>query len=112
MTERPTPPGQPHPPQPQGYPPPAQTPGTAIAALVLGILGITMCGCFPLGIVAWVMGKKAELQIRESQGRLTGEGLAKAGWITGIIGTVGGALYLVGIIVFVILSFMADPQSF
>lgn len=100
-----TPPPLPHP-QPVG-----ETPGKAIAALVTGILGITMCGCFPLGIVAWVLGKQSEREIAQSQGRLGGAGVAKAGWITGMIGTIGGLLYVLGIAGFIALSVIADSQG-
>jgi hypothetical protein len=101
------------PPLPQApYAQPAPTPGKAIAALVCGILGITMCGCFPLGIVAWVLGKQAEREILASGGALQGEGIAKAGWITGIIGTIGGALYAGVIVVAVCFSICADTQGY
>lgn len=104
MTEQP-------PPLPYG-PPAGETPGKAIAALVTGILGITMCGCFPLGIVAWVLGKQAEREILESQGRLGGAGVAKAGWITGMIGTIGGLLYVLGIAVFFGIALMAETAGY
>lgn len=106
MTEH-LPPPLPYPPTPVG-----ETPGKAIAALVTGILGITMCGCFPLGIVAWVLGKQAEREIAESQGRLGGAGVAKAGWITGMIGTIGGLLYLLGIAGIIAISVIADSSGY
>lgn len=82
-----------------------QPPGKAIAALVLGILGLTMCGCFPISIVAWVLGKQAEREIRASGGHLGGDGMAKAGWIMGIIGTVGAVLIIVGYVGFFAVMF-------
>lgn len=101
------------PPLPQPSAAPAgETPGKAIAALVCGILGITMCGCFPISIVAWVLGKQSEREILASQGRLGGAGLAKAGWITGIIGTIGGALYVLGMVVFIGFAVWADSQGY
>ncbi len=98
-------------PQPSAVPA-GETPGKAIAALVCGILGITMCGCFPISIVAWVLGKQSEREILASQGRLGGAGLAKAGWITGIIGTIGGALYVFGMIAFFAVAIWADSQGY
>jgi hypothetical protein len=83
----------------------APTSGKAIAALVLGIIGLTMCGCFPVSIVAWVIGKQAEREIRESGGAISGEGLAQAGWITGMIGTALSALVIVAYVGFFILMF-------
>lgn len=105
MTEQ-TPPPLPYPVTPVG-----ETPGKAIAALVTGILGLTMCGCFPLGIVAWVLGKQAEGEIVASQGRLGGAGVAKAGWITGMIGTIGGLLYVLGMVAFFGVAIVADTQG-
>lgn len=101
------PPPLPHPPGPVG-----ETPGKAIAALVTGILGITMCGCFPLGIVAWVLGKQAEREITASEGRLGGAGIAKAGWITGMIGAIGGLLYLIGIVAVMVVSIVLDSGGY
>lgn len=56
--------------------------GTTI--LVLGILSLVVCA--PLGIAAWIMGKKA---LEESKTRhYSNEGNIKAGYVCGIIGTV------------------------
>ncbi|NLB50623.1 MAG: DUF4190 domain-containing protein [Clostridiaceae bacterium] len=81
--------------QPGGYAPPpapAQTNGMAIAALVCGVLGII--GSFipyvmyftavlaVLGIIFGVMGMKKAKQIG------SGNGLAVAGLVLGIVGTV------------------------
>jgi hypothetical protein len=103
---------QPLPPLPLPPVPVGETPGKAVAALVTGILGITMCGCFPLGIVAWVLGKQAEREIAESRGRLGGAGVAKAGWITGIIGTIGGLLYVVVLAAFVVVAIITDSEGY
>lgn len=72
----------------------AETSGKAIASLVLGILSLTSCG--PLGIIAIVVGNTALADIRASRGRLTGDGMAKAGVITGWIGVV---LFVLGLVV-------------
>jgi hypothetical protein len=84
MTEQPPPPpppgggyGQPA----YGAPAPGSTNKKATWALVTGILGLLCCG--PLGIVAIILGRNAEQEIR-----VTGEGgagMAKAGFILGII---------------------------
>jgi hypothetical protein len=70
------------------YPPPglapASTNGLATAALVLGAVGWIPCGIGSL--VAIVLGFIARTQIRESQGRQGGDGLALAGIILGFIG--------------------------
>ena len=86
-------------PPPYGYvaPPPRQTAGGAVAALVLGILGLVMCGPFA-AIPAIIVGRKATREIDASQGRLDGRGTAQAGYILGIIGTVIGGLALLFVI--------------
>lgn len=106
MTDAPLPPLPPQPPYgaPQGLEPP--TSGKAIAALVLGIVGLLMCGCFPVSIVAWVLGKQAEREIREAGGALGGNDLAKAGWITGAIGTVLSALVVIAYVGFFAVMFV------
>lgn len=98
----------PPPPPPPGqhgyYPPPAPPPtnGKSIAALVLGILGIIVPYLgFILGIIAIIFGRISlnEIKQRGEQGK----GLALAGFICGIIGTV-----LYGIIItFLIIVFLA-----
>lgn len=92
-------------PPPAVYAPAPPTPGKAIAALILGIISLVMCGCFPFGIAAWVMGKQSEREILLSRGALGGDGIAKAGWITGMIGTIGGGLYALGIAIYLVVLF-------
>jgi hypothetical protein len=96
MTDQPPPPpppgggyGQPV----YGAPAPGGTNKKATWALVTGILGILCCG--PLGIVAIILGRGAEQEIRTTgQG---GAGMAKAGFILGIVALV---LLVVQIILF------------
>ena len=58
----------------------------AVASLVLGIIGITL---FSLASpFAWAQANKAKRAIEASGGRLEGTGLATAGKVLGIIGTV------------------------
>jgi len=91
----PQPTGYGYPPQPpqygypqQGMPPMQYAPDhpQATTALVLGIVGIVVCGGL-LSPVAWWMGKKAVDEIDASQGAVGGRGAAQAGFILGIIGT-------------------------
>jgi hypothetical protein len=100
--------GQAHGGVPQGYVPPGygggpgagvpQNHGSATTALVLGILSFVCCGV--LGIPAYVIGRRAEREIAASHGRLSGEGLAKAGWILGLISIV---LMVLGALLVVVL---------
>lgn len=73
--------------------PQPQTSGMAIAALVLGIVGMLMCCFFVPSVLGIVFGTIGMRDVRESGGAKTGEGLAKAGFILGIIGTALGVLY-------------------
>ena len=85
---------------PAGYPahPPPATPktsGKAIASLVLGLVwvyGIT-------SILAIIFGALAKKDIRESNGWVTGGGMATAGLVLGIIGIVGMIVFIVFFIV-------------
>lgn len=61
-----------------------QTPGSATAALILGICSIVVC--WPLGVISVIYGNKAKNEIERSGGRLTGGGLAMTGIIGGWIG--------------------------
>jgi uncharacterized membrane protein YjgN (DUF898 family) len=58
----------------------------AIVSLVLGILGVICCGL--LAPIAWYMGSQELKAIREGRSPAAGEGLAKAGMILGIIGSI------------------------
>jgi uncharacterized membrane protein YjgN (DUF898 family) len=58
----------------------------AIVSLVLGILGIFCCQI--LAPIAWYLGSQELAAIREARSPAAGEGLAKAGQILGIIGTI------------------------
>jgi len=84
-------------------PPPTQyamavaprTNGFAVASLVLGIIPIGAIGC----LLAVLFGSIARRQIRESNGRQTGDGMAKAGIILGFAWI---ALFVLVVIVVVV----------
>jgi len=68
--------------------------GTLI--LVLGILGLVICG--PLGIAAWIMGNGDLKQIDAGTMDASGRGMTNAGRICGMIATILlGISLLVGI---------------
>jgi hypothetical protein len=85
--------------------------GTLI--LVLGIVSIVasaLGGCMvglggliglPLGIAAWVMGRRDLIKMRESSMDDGGKELTKAGWVCGIIGTIMGSVCSLGFLVYV-----------
>ncbi|HVT59924.1 MAG TPA: DUF4190 domain-containing protein [Thermoanaerobaculia bacterium] len=73
--------------------PPASS--QAVTALVLGILG-TIC-CPFLGPVAWFLSNSELRAIQEARSPKAGEGLATAGKVLGIIGTLWILLFLLWI---------------
>lgn len=94
------PPGYGAPPPPgygqAGYgPTPAQGPPRnntkAVVALVVGVISPVLGFCCAfiglVGIVAIVVGRQAQREIAASGGTQTGEGMAKAGVILGIVGS-------------------------
>jgi hypothetical protein len=88
---------------PYQVPGPRETPGNAVTALVLGILGLVMCGPFA-AVPAIIVGRNATREIDASQGRLDGRGMAQAGFVLGIVGTVVSALALLFVIVVFVLG--------
>ena len=90
---------------PSGYYPQQDHP-KATTALVLGILGLVVCGV--LAPFAWQMGRRTMEEIDASQGRLGGRGAAQAGYVMGIIGTIllglGLLLVVVWVVFFVVLA--------
>ncbi|MBT3181082.1 MAG: DUF4190 domain-containing protein [Deltaproteobacteria bacterium] len=87
---------------PQG--PTSQASSKAMAALILGILALVCMG-FLTGIPAIIIGKMELKDIKEGKSPKEGEGIAKVGFILGIVGTVltclvmllGFALFFLGI---------------
>jgi hypothetical protein len=54
--------------------------------VICGVLSLFVCGFFT-GIPAIILGISGRREIRRSEGRLSGDGLALGGIITGILGT-------------------------
>jgi uncharacterized protein DUF4190 len=66
----------------------------ALASMILGIVGLVLCFILVPSLLALIFGLIAAGRIRRSAGAVTGKGLARAGWIMGIIGLlVGGAFW-------------------
>lgn len=90
------------PPPPMGFPVAKPDHPQATLALVLGIVGLAgglaTCGLlFLTSPFAWVIGRRAVREIEASGGQLGGEGSARAGLVTGVIGSVLLALALVAV---------------
>ena len=95
-------PQQPYSPAPYGggyHQPPNHK--DAVPSLVLGILSLVLCG-FVTGIPAMILGRRAKREIQASGGALGGEGMATAGFVTGLISTViAGAAFVLVVLVFI-----------
>lgn len=79
----------------------------AIVALVLGILGLICCG-FLTGIPAIFVGKSELNAIDAGQSDPSNRGLAKAGFILGIVSTI---LYCIISIIYAIIFAIAAMQG-
>lgn len=66
----------------------------AVTAMVLGILGLAVCGV--VAPFAWSIGKKSLDSIQRNPGMYGGEGMARAGYVMGIIGSI---LLIVAVVV-------------
>ena len=76
--------------------PPVLDPATT--SLLLGLLSLVLCGFFT-GVPAIVIARRAAQEIDESDGELGGRGVATAGLVTGLIGTI-----LSGVVVLFVLA--------
>ena len=94
-----------------GYPPPGygvvpQNEGLAVASMVIGIVSFVLACGYGIGLlgspVALVMGRISMKRIDRSGGQLGGRGMAQAGFILGIIGTVLLVLSLIALVVIII----------
>ena len=81
--------------QPPAPPPVQTTSGKAIASLVSGIVGLVTLILVIPGILAIVFGHIARGEIRRSQGRLKGDGIALSGLIMGYITVAGWPVILI-----------------
>lgn len=70
----------PAPPPPAPSLGPGETSGKALASLVTGIFGLLI---FPIAIAAIILGHMSRSEIRKSNGRLKGDGMATAGLVMG-----------------------------
>jgi len=95
-----------------------QTSGLAIASLVLSIVSLPLtCGCCGTGIVAAVLavvfGHVAMGQIRRSQGRLDGTGMAVAGLVVGYASVAIHVLVAILLVIWIIFAAcMGHPEHF
>jgi Domain of unknown function (DUF4190)/Septum formation len=69
--------------------------GLAVASMVLGIVGIFACFFFVPALLAFIFGLIAAGKIKKSEGMVTGKGMARAGWILGLVGMLTGVGFYV-----------------
>jgi hypothetical protein len=85
--------------------------GLALGLGLGAVVGALFCGVpLLLSPFAWAIGHRARKEIRESRGHYDGDGMAQAGMILGIIGTVLLAIAVVGLVV-VAIALAADGGS-
>lgn len=94
---------------PYGYTPPPDHP-QANTILVLGILSLVVCGlCGPF---AWSMGTKALKEIDAAGGTIGGRGNVKAGYICGIIGSIGLIISLLFVTFAIVIAVIGSASSY
>jgi uncharacterized membrane protein YjgN (DUF898 family) len=101
MSEYPAPP-------PAPYQQPANHP-QAVTVLVLGILGLVICGI--LAPFAWIMGNRVVGEIDASGRTIGGRDLANIGRILGIIGTVLLVIGVLALLFFIVVGGLAASTS-
>lgn len=82
--------------------------GTTV--LVLGILGLVVCGI--LGIIAWVMGNAAIKEIDANPSYYRNRGTVNAGRICGIVATILNAIGLLFFIIVIIAAAGSSSSNF
>jgi hypothetical protein len=85
--------------------------GLALGLGLGGVIGAFVCGLpLLLSPFAWAIGHRVRREIRESRGQYDGDGMAQAGMILGIVGTVLLVLAVLGLALLAIVL-VADSGS-
>lgn len=104
------PPGMPY---PVYVPPP--THGKALASMIVGIVSLVLCFGYGIGLlgspVAWWLGARSLKEIDAAPGRYSGRGMAQAGQILGIIGTILLGLFLFAVTVILVILVVVEANS-
>jgi hypothetical protein len=93
------------------YPPTRSGPptsGTAIASLIFSVLGIIQVLPIIGSVAGLILGYVARSDIRDSGGRIQGEGMARAGIVLGWVG-VGLAVLVACLVVLVLAGVVTIP---
>jgi hypothetical protein len=110
MSEQPWAPQGPPPP---GYAPVPATNGKATASMITGVSTLVLswcCGLGLLGVVAVYLGLRARTEIRLAGGAESGEGLAVAGIVTGVLAALIGLITVVLVVLVVVTGRAAFMQ--
>jgi hypothetical protein len=98
-------------PQPAGYPPYQLTPpndGLGLASMIVGIVSLVLLCAYGIGLLgspaALIMGRISMKRIDRSGGQLGGRGMALAGFILGIVGTVLLVLAIIAVVVIIVVA--------
>lgn len=75
----------------------------ALITLILGVLSL-VCGGFVMGIPAIILGHMELKAIKNGEAPKEGEGVAKVGYILGIVGTVLTCLLMLGMFLLMLLG--------
>jgi hypothetical protein len=98
--------GQPPYQQPYQVTPPNE--GLGLAAMIIGIISLVGSCAYGLGLLgspaALIMGRIAMKRIDRSEGRLGGRGMALAGFILGIVGTVLLVLSIIAVVIIIVVA--------
>jgi hypothetical protein len=88
----------------------------ATTSLVVGVLALALASGFGLSLlaspVAWWLGRRSLREIDASGGTLSGRGLAQAGMVTGIVGTVLLAIAVLAVAGMLVYLFRYHGQPF
>jgi hypothetical protein len=91
--------------------PQGQNKTLAIVSLISGILGLPCCSLLIPSLLAIVLGVVARGKASKDPGNYGGSGLAIAGIITGILGLLGGIVYLIWLFLLGGMQFLMQQQS-
>jgi Septum formation len=75
--------------------------GKALAGFILGLLSILLFITIAVPLLGLIFGLLGAREIKRSAGARSGLGMARAGWILGLLGLIGGAFLWVAIGVFI-----------
>ena len=98
-------------PPPSGYPPYQVTPpndGLGLASMIVGIVSLVLLCVYGFGLLgspaALIMGRISMNRIDRSGGTLSGRGMALAGFILGIVGTVLLVLAIIAVVIIIVVA--------